>query len=417
MAPDSANSELSEPRGAQAGDEVSRLRHTSALNAEIVSSLRALRERELHRSGEQAALLAAVSEQIRGYWAVLVEHSASSNAPSLESERATGLIEDLVDYTRACAGTLTLERESIHLGRFLRQLAPQLGTLRGSNGVPLAIRIHERVPEWVVADAQRLCKVLTQLIAASWGQSERPLSLEIALNEDMALEPTLPGNAIVIAVREAAPAAAEHAANAEPTAEGALRAALVQQLRDCFGISVRQHTDADGIHSCSIALVLEASQDPVQAREFERASAVQSGIPATAQPASPASVNNSAEADSNEQGAIDFTYLDRQLGSLAQLVLTRTAPAFLALADERLTTLVVAQEMEDLDRMRDLAQAWKASAMSVGARPLASLLGSIEKQAAAGNVPGAASIRQVKDVLARLRRALAAFSRAPGTQA
>ena len=61
--------------------------------------------------------------------------------------------------------------------------------------------------------------------------------------------------------------------------------------------------------------------------------------------------------------------LDRQLGSLAQLVLARTAPAFLALADERLTTLVVAQEMEDLDRMRDLAQAWKASAMSVGARP------------------------------------------------
>lgn len=417
MASDAADPELGEVRGAHAGDELSRLRHSSALNAQMLSSLRALRERELQRSGEQAALLAAVSEQLRGYWAALLEQNASSTVPGLERARAMGLIEDLLDYTRACAGTLTLEQDSIHLVRFLQQVALQLGALRGSNHAPPAIRIHEHVPEWVVSDAQRLSKVLAELMASFWGESVRALSLDIALNEELAQEPALPGNAIVIAMRATAGVAAGTVANAEPSAQRALRAALVERLRDQFGISVRQHTGADGIQSCYITLRLEASEDPVQERELERASAVQPVTAPAGQPAQPDGASAGIQIDSTEQGAIDVAYLDRQLGSLAQLVLARTAPAFLALADERLTTLVVAQQMEDLDRMRDLAQAWKASAMSIGARPLASLLGSIEKQAAAGNVPGEGSIRQIKEALERLRRALAVLTPEPGTPA
>jgi hypothetical protein len=403
-------------RGATPGDELSRLRHTSALNAQMLASLRALRERELLRSGEQAALLAAVTQQLQGQWAALLEH-ASASAPGADCGRAMELIEDLVDYTSAGAGSLTPERESIHLGRFLRQVALQASALRGSGISPAAIRIYERVPEWVSGDARRLYKVLLEVIGVSWDGGEKPLSLEISLNGDLAFEPALAAVAIVIAVRNAKPPASPRTVHVQPTAEAALRTALVERLCELLGISIRQEAGADGCNSCYITLPLETAEDPAQASELERAGAASTWTEVSAQSAPSTAAISGVEADSGEQGVIDFTYLDRQLGSLAQLVLARTAPAFLALADERLTTLVVAQEMEDLERMRYLAQAWKASAMSVGARSLAALLGSIEKQAAAGNVPGDGSIRQIKDVLERLRRALAALSPAPGTQA
>jgi hypothetical protein len=102
---------------------------------------------------------------------------------------------------------------------------------------------------------------------------------------------------------------------------------------------------------------------------------------------------------------------------LAQLVLARTAPAFLELADERLTTLVVAQQLADHQRIRDLAQAWKASAMSVGGRSLAGLLGSLEKQAAAGHVPGEGAFRQIGNALERLKQSLRDFGSVPRNSA
>ena len=100
------------------------------------------------------------------------------------------------------------------------------------------------------------------------------------------------------------------------------------------------------------------------------------------------------------------SYLDRQLGSLAPVILERTAPAFIGDAQRRMTDLHVAHECEDLARLEQVARAWKGSALSVGARTLAALLDSIEKQAAMRHLPGASAIWQVRSALDRVVRAL-----------
>ena len=102
-------------------------------------------------------------------------------------------------------------------------------------------------------------------------------------------------------------------------------------------------------------------------------------------------------------------YLDRQLGSLAQVILARTAPAFVAQAQRRMTDLHVAHDIEDLKRLRTIAHAWKGSALSVGACELAALLDAIEKQAAVGRLPGAGPIWQLRSVLDRVVRALESY--------
>jgi HPt (histidine-containing phosphotransfer) domain-containing protein len=111
-------------------------------------------------------------------------------------------------------------------------------------------------------------------------------------------------------------------------------------------------------------------------------------------------------------GAIDFMYLDRQLGSLAQVILARTAPAFIARAQRRMTDLHVAYDIEDLERLRGLAHAWKGSALSVGARGLATLLEAIEKQSAAGRLPGPGPLWQLRGALDQVVRALENHERA-----
>ena len=88
-----------------------------------------------------------------------------------------------------------------------------------------------------------------------------------------------------------------------------------------------------------------------------------------------------------DDDSLDLLYLDRQLGSLASVILARTAPAFIAEAQRRMTDLHVAHECEDLARLEHIARTWKGSALSVGARSLAALLESIEKQAAMRHLP------------------------------
>jgi hypothetical protein len=104
--------------------------------------------------------------------------------------------------------------------------------------------------------------------------------------------------------------------------------------------------------------------------------------------------------------SIDHLYLDQQLGSLAPVILARTAPAFIADAQRRMTDLHVAHECQDLPRLEQLARAWKGSALSVGARGLASMLDSIERQAGMGHLPSAGSIWQLRSTLDHVVRAL-----------
>jgi hypothetical protein len=400
---------------ANPGEELSHLRHANALNAEILSSLRAAREHELHRSSEHAALIAAVSAQIRIQWTAVLEQGAASGRHGTEAECASVLIEDLAEYASACAGSLTLERQSVHLARFLRQLLQPLAALSGVNSMPPAIHVQECVPPWVVADARGLSKILTEMLLVARERGVRPVALSVRLNSDPVVDDALPGDAIVIAV-ESQMESTPRLSAAEPTTQRALRSALVEQLRELLGASIRQGADTAACQCSYLTLPLEACEDPVQASELERAANAAAWHAGAGQPAEASSEAGAGEPGTAEQGAIDFTYLDRQLGSLAQLVLVRTAPQFLALADERLTTLVVALEMQDLERMRDLAQAWKASSMSVGARVLANLLGLVEKQAAGGHLPGEGFIRQIKEALERLRPALAALNPASETR-
>jgi hypothetical protein len=116
----------------------------------------------------------------------------------------------------------------------------------------------------------------------------------------------------------------------------------------------------------------------------------------------------------NAAGAIDFMYLDRQLGSLAHVILARTAPAFIAQAQRRMTDLHVAHDIEDLGRLRAVAHAWRGSALSVGARGLATLLDAIEKQSAAGRLPGPGPLWQLRGALDQVVRALEGISERDG---
>ncbi len=97
--------------------------------------------------------------------------------------------------------------------------------------------------------------------------------------------------------------------------------------------------------------------------------------------------------------AIDFVYLDRQLGSLASVILARTAPAFLASVARRLANFQSLYAAKDTERLREMANSWKGSAMSVGARCLAELLDGVEKHAASGQVPGDGQITQLKTMV------------------
>ena len=123
-----------EPPRLNASDELSRLRQASVLNSEILSSLRALRERELQRSGEQAALVAAAAEQIQSHWSALLEQISSACGPGLVTERLDSLLVDLLDYARALAGTLILERDPVHIARLLRKALAQ--ACATSSGTP-----------------------------------------------------------------------------------------------------------------------------------------------------------------------------------------------------------------------------------------------------------------------------------------
>ncbi len=97
--------------------------------------------------------------------------------------------------------------------------------------------------------------------------------------------------------------------------------------------------------------------------------------------------------------AIDFVYLDRQLGSLASVILARTAPAFLASVARRLADFQSLHAAKDTERLREMANSWKGSAMSVGARRLAELLDGVEKHAASGQVPGVGQVNQLREMV------------------
>jgi HPt (histidine-containing phosphotransfer) domain-containing protein len=231
-------------------------------------------------------------------------------------------------------------------------------------------------------------------------------------DESLTLSVTRAGGALVrLSLRRAAHAPPLNkaalgtwtAANAGP--ESRLRAALAARLCELMQGNFVSAPDTPDGSLFTLSIALQPADDPAQTGKFRIATAPKNASATPPVHARRATDRAVAEGD----GAIDFMYLDRQLGSLARTILVRTAPAFLASIEARMTSLVVAQQSGDLARLGAIAQAWKGSAMSVGARPLAQLLGAMEKQAAGGQLPGEESSRQISLALERLQRALERF--------
>ncbi len=346
------------------------------------------------------------SEMLRALRAELRERTVAlsllpGELDSSALERATSelvaLTDEVAEYAAAAAGQLTLAHSPVNL----RQL---LSCIEATSA--LELRVAAEVPERVLSDVSRLTRVLCYFVEQCTDAIGSPAS---ALEVNCGTGTTDPMRVEVKfllrhSVSEREPGAADGTASGELM--NRLRAALGHMLCDLMGAQISLTT---------LTMVLDIAEDQAQTGRFRLALA-DGGM---ARPASlwQASVGSQAvgaacgerlavETRRSDETSIDLLYLDRQLGSLAPVVLERTAPAFISNAQRRMTELHVAREVEDLKRLRTVAHIWKGSALSVGARGLASLLDGIEKQAASNRSPGPGPIWQVRRMLDRVLRAL-----------
>ena len=81
-----------------------------------------------------------------------------------EAERLKRLVEDLQELSRAEAGRLTLEPESVDSATAIRRTAGRLEPLYTEKGVSLKIAVPEDPPP-VLADPHRVAQVLTNLLS------------------------------------------------------------------------------------------------------------------------------------------------------------------------------------------------------------------------------------------------------------
>lgn len=380
------------------GDELlNRLRAEAKLKAEIIKALRGERERASDMAREQAALMAAVSADIHDEILTLglLLQERNLGATQSAAERLAALGADLADYTAASGGQLMLARESVHLRQLLSRL----------DGQPaMALEVAANVPERVVADPNRLSKLLSSFVDEGLEAADAgSLLLEVTCTcpDDGRLQQ------IHMTLRHDA---AEHgrasgASAFAPSPRRQLRAALSRVLCELMGATWT---------GMSISLPLESATDPAHTGFIRLAMSehvANDSMPElSSPPAAPSEPDNWHEAGT----AVDLMYLDRQLGSLAPVVLGRTAPVFIAQAQRRMSDLHVAHETEDLKRLHTIAYAWKGSALSVGARGLALQLEAIEKQAALGRFPGPGPIWQVRRTLERVLKHLESCGAARG---
>jgi hypothetical protein len=408
----------------RATPEVQRLRLDAMLNAEVIRALRAARDSEDERAREEAALAAQFGAALHERVAALSTLEDSIGPDALGD--LASMTGDLADYTRAKVGELVLQREQLNLRHWLSQLKHRLTDLIAGRGQGIRVHVDASVPVRIVADPARLLKVLSHLIgeavdAAGVGIEE--FVLEVSSNDAEVVVPiaatglhctsfvlhrgTLDHRDSSCGGDEACDPAPV-STRGEATAEKRLRAALVETLLKLMGASKAPHRP--GAHRPLLSITVPLQESPDQAHtgtfrlaEAEATLAQCSGLkaaPQTARQAEPA-----APAQDVDE-VIDMLYLDRQLGSLSTIILARTAPAFLSKAVGRMTDLYVAHDLKDIGRLRGLAHAWKGSAMTVGARRFAVLLDAIENCTAAGRLPGAGQIVQLRDALDRVVRAL-----------
>jgi HPt (histidine-containing phosphotransfer) domain-containing protein len=357
------------------------------LKGEIIRVLRAERERDAERAREQATLMAALAAEWHQRTAALVLLLSEPDPASARcaAEELASSSAEWADYTAALDGELALALEPVHLPQLLSRLEARFA---------VELRVAAGVPERVLTDQARLSRILMNFISEGLGASSGArLVLEVTCGESDAAG-SLAQVRFTRHRLDTGASSAESPALAPPAPITRLRTALARMLCELMKITVTPD---------HLIIPLQRAADQAHTGVFRLAM----------------SEPNVEHADASERtwptnasGAIDFMYLDRQLGSLAPVILARTAPAFIERAQRRMTDLHVAYDIEDLERLRALAHAWKGSALSVGARGLATLLEAIEKQSAAGRLPGSGPLWQLRGALDQVVSALQNHERA-----
>jgi hypothetical protein len=252
------------------------------------------------------------------------------------------------------------------------------------------------VPERVVTDEQQLSKVIAYFIDHGLAPGIRVLEVRHESDSSAA--------SLVFSLSVRADPDAVVQTRQEPSGLGQLRLALAQVLCELLG--GRQTADR-------LVVPMQAAEDQAHTGIFRLAQVERGESSAAPMGADvPGAIDSPPDDDS-----IDLMYLDRQLGSLAPVILARTAPAFIADAQRRMTDLHVAHESEDLKRLRSIAQTWRGSALTVGACKLAALIDAIDGQVALGRLPPPGAIWQVRSALERVVRALEVHAAAKGRRA
>lgn len=352
------------------------LRADIELKAQVIKALRSERERDIEASSEQTALMAAVSVELL---------TLATNIGLLIAEGGTGSVQraaenlkaacaDLADYAAAKAGQLLLSNKPVNIRQLLSRVASRYA---------VNISVAVEVPERVVIDEKQFTRLLSQF--ASEGVALGARSLDVI--NDTATDSLAPRLSFRFQPGAGEP---EPAHTASPMAR--LRIALAEALCELMAATRTP---------MMLTIPSQSAEDQGRTGIFRLANAEHHAESSSTPPATMASIESQDEDDS-----VDLMYLDRQLGSLAPVILARTAPAFVAEAQRRMTDLHVAVDSEDVKRLQGIVQTWKGSALTVGARKLAAQLDAIERQTALGRLPPAGTVWQVRSALERVLRAL-----------
>lgn len=362
---------------APAGEQLARLRSELDLKSELVRAMRAEAEQHRARETADAALVADISADIHQLLgeARRCHDQSDFGAAQHALKAAQALSSDLADCSAARSGSLVLSRRAANLRALLARVLP--GRFR-------TLRLPDTLPVRIWAD-ERLLERLLRLFAETHG--DRIIGVIWAEGQ-----PDEEAAALGALRLQLAQGGVDKTGNG--SASNRLREAYIREVGAFLGAAMDRH---------ALQLPLAVAEDP-GATGLHR---LQLNAPGS-------TADLPGEAADAADDAIDVVYLDQQLGSLATAVLQRTAPLFLAEAMRRLTDLHVAQQSGQAERLRTIARTWRSSALTVGARSLASLLESLERQLEGGHFPSDPMIWQVRLATDRAVRRLTERGHQPG---